>query len=63
MAKYTYLPTYLPTYGIYERPHELPENCWKVEIKVFRYCAISHENKSLSDIFFPWCSFKALTPA
>ena len=54
MAKYTYLPTYLPTYGIYERPHELPENCWKVEIKVFPYCAISHENKSLSDIFFPW---------
>ena len=36
----------------------LAENCWKIEIKVFLYCAISHENYSLSHIFFPWLSFE-----
>ena len=34
----------------------LAENYWKIEIKVFLYCAVSHENYSLPHIFFPWSS-------
>ena len=29
----------------------LAESSWKTEIKIFLLCAISHENKSLSQIF------------
>ena len=38
----------------------LAGNCSKIEVENFPYCAISHENQSLSHIFCPWLSRKTV---